>query len=318
MSDAFPLVLSFGSINIDVAARALRLPSPGETIHAESYVLGLGGKGSNQAAAAARLSRSLPIRTALVGRVGLDAFGIQARTELLAFGVELKALLNDPDHPTGLALIIVDQKSGENSITVIGGANMAIDDTDITRADVLFSEANVLLLQLEVPINAVLSAARRAARSGASVILDPAPAPANGLPVELWPLIDVITPNESETLILTGINPETPELAAHAAASLLRRGVRAAVVKMGAKGVWWQDETTGGFIPPFPVTPCDTVAAGDCFNAGLAIGLAQGRPLAEATRVGAACGALATTRTGAAQAAPEWSEVVTLLTSIME
>ncbi|NHO33540.1 ribokinase [Acetobacter fallax] len=313
MSDALPLILSFGSVNVDVTARARHLPLPGETVHAESYCIGLGGKGGNQAAAAARLARSLPLRSALIGRVGVDAFGTQAREELARFGVDLSGLLNDPNFPTGLALIVVDQQTGENSITVAGGANMAVDATDIVRTDNLFSEASVLLLQLEIPLATVLAAARRARHSGAHVVLDPAPAPEGDLPEELWGLIDVITPNEGETFALTGVNPETPQDAARAAALLLNRGVKTAVVKMGAKGVWWQDEMTGGFVSPFPVIPLDTVAAGDCFNAGLATGLAQGHSLAEATRIAAACGALATTRTGAAQAAPEWDEVIALL-----
>ncbi|GBR03457.1 ribokinase [Acetobacter oeni] len=313
MSGATPLILSFGSVNIDVTARARHIPKPGQTIHAESYFIALGGKGSNQAAATGRLARSLPVRAALAGRVGTDPFGIQARKKLLEFGVDLTALRDDPDTPTGLALIIVDDTSGENSITVAGGANMAVTIADIDDADALFSAASVLMLQLELPVYTVLEAAKRAKQAGATVILDPAPVPEGGLPAQLWPLIDIITPNESETLSLVGLAPETTEDAARAAAMLINRGVRATVVKMGARGVWWQDETGSGFIPPFTVTAVDTVAAGDCFNAGLATSLALGQNLAEATRVAAACGALATTRYGAAQASPEWEDVAALL-----
>lgn len=308
------LIVSFGSVNIDVTARTRRLPRPGETVHAESYTLGLGGKGANQAAAAGRLGLTLGIRSALVGRVGQDAFAAQARASLSSFHVDLSALRTDATHPTGLALIGVDD-AGENSIMVAGGANMAVSTDELALADTLFAQAGVVLLQLEIPLDSVIAGARRGRGAGARVILDPAPAPEHGLPEDLWPLIDVITPNENETACLTGLTPTTPEEAAHAATLLLARGVKGVLVKMGARGVWWQDTHGGGFIPPFPVTAIDSVAAGDCFNAGLAVGLTQGLDLAGATRVAAACGALATTRMGAADSAPQWDEVMGLLSA---
>ncbi|AQS88074.1 ribokinase [Neoasaia chiangmaiensis NBRC 101099] len=312
MTESKPLILSFGSVNIDVTARARRLPRPGETVHAHGYTLGLGGKGSNQAAAAARLAASLGLHAALVGRVGRDAFGAQARADLERFGVDLQGLRDDAGNPTGLALIGIDD-GGENSITVAGGANMAIDESDIVASAGLFDAARVLLLQLEIPQAAVLAAARHVRRRGAIVVMDPAPAPEEGLPEALWPLIDIITPNESETARLTDIEPQTADEAAAAARQLVARGAAGAVVKMGGRGVWWQHGDDGGFVPPFRVTPIDTVAAGDCFNAGLAVALAQGRDLAGATRVAAASGALATTKHGAADAAPTWPEVSAML-----
>ncbi|WP_029603579.1 ribokinase [Kozakia baliensis] len=312
MPDSRPLILSFGSVNIDVTARAVRLPRPGETVHAESYAIGLGGKGANQAAAAARLAASLGLRVALAGRVGQDAFGAQARTGLQEFGVDLSHLRDDPQNPTGLALIGIDA-DGENSITVAGGANMALDAADIEAAQPLMAQAKVVLLQLEIPLATTLAIAQSARSSGAQVILDPAPAPEHGLPDALWNRIDLITPNESETEHLTGIYPENVDDAARAADALQERGVPAIIVKMGARGVYWRQDGQSGFVSPFRVHAIDTVAAGDCFNAGLATALAQGAPLAEATRVAAACGALATTRKGAAEAAPHWEEVAALL-----
>ncbi|GEK96221.1 ribokinase [Gluconobacter kanchanaburiensis NBRC 103587] len=307
-----PLILSFGSINIDLTARSQRLPRPGETVHAETYTVGLGGKGSNQAAAAARLARTLDIDVALAGRVGCDAFGAQARSALSGFGVDLSALRDDPENPTGIALIGIDA-AAENCITVAGGANMAVDVSDVTAAAPWLERAKILLLQLEIPQGAVLAAARQARKTGATVILDPAPAPEHGLADALWSEIDVLTPNESETFSLTGIRPTDPAKAREAAEALLSKGVRAVLVKMGAEGVFWHDGTHSGHLGPFAVKPVDTVAAGDCFNAGLAVALARGAGLMDAARIASACGALATTRHGAADAAPEWTEVMTLV-----
>ncbi|WP_225197798.1 ribokinase [Gluconobacter oxydans] len=307
-----PLILSFGSINIDLTARSQRLPRPGETVHAESYVIGLGGKGSNQAAAAARLAQAFDVDVALAGRVGCDAFGAQARASLAGLGVDLSPLRDDADNPTGIALIGIDA-AAENCITVAGGANMAVDKTDIVAAAPWLDRAKVLLLQLEIPQSAVLAAARRTRSAGGLVVLDPAPAPEHGLPEALWSEIDILTPNESETFSLTGIRPTTVEEARKAAEILLAKGVRAVLVKMGAKGVFWHDGTGSGHLPPFRVVPIDTVAAGDCFNAGLAVALASGESLPDAARIASACGALATTRHGAADAAPEWNEVEALI-----
>lgn len=307
-----PLILSFGSINIDLTARSQRLPRPGETVHAESYAIGLGGKGSNQAAAAARLAQAFDVDVALAGRVGCDAFGAQARASLAGFGVDLSPLRDDADNPTGIALIGIDA-AAENCITVAGGANMAVDETDIVAAAPWLDRAKVLLLQLEIPHSAVLAAARRTRSAGGLVVLDPAPAPEHGLPEALWSEIDILTPNESETFSLTGIRPATVEEARRAAEILLAKGVRAVLVKMGAKGVFWHDGIGSGHLPPFRVVPIDTVAAGDCFNAGLAVALACGESLPDAARIASACGALATTRHGAADAAPEWNEVAALI-----
>ncbi|GAC86967.1 ribokinase [Gluconobacter thailandicus F149-1 = NBRC 100600] len=314
MPDNTPLILSFGSINIDVTARAARLPRPGETVHGESYAVMLGGKGSNQAAAAGRLAAGSNVQVALAGRIGKDGFGVQAHQELERFGVDLSPLLKDAANPTGIALIGIDG-SGENCITVVGGANMAVDETDVLHAEQWLSRAKVLLLQLEIPQPAVLAAARRARNAGAIVVLDPAPAPENGLLQALWQEIDVLTPNESETFQLTGIRAETVEDAARAAEVLLAKGAKAALVKMGSRGVFWHDGTRSGYSAPFQVQPVDTVAAGDCFNAGLAYALAQGQTLEKAVRIASACGALATTRHGAADAAPEWNAVTALMSA---
>ncbi|WP_207477837.1 ribokinase [Arenibaculum pallidiluteum] len=303
-----PAILVLGSVNIDVCAYCERLPRPGETVPGTGYAMGLGGKGANQAAAAARLGGYVE----MVGRTGTDVFGEMARTRLAEFGVRTGHLRSDPGSPTGIAAIGVEA-SGENCITVIGGANMAVAAADVAAALPLFRRASVLLLQLEIPLAAGLAAAAETRAGGGRVILDPAPAPRGGLPDEAFRAVDILTPNETETEALVGIRPTTPEEARAAAALLLGRGVPVAIVKMGAQGVYFRGGEREGFVPAFPVRAVDTVAAGDCFNGGLAFALARGDGLDAAVRFAAACGALATTRAGAADSAPALAEATALL-----
>ncbi|BAI75012.1 ribokinase (plasmid) [Azospirillum sp. B510] len=298
----------FGSVNIDVCAYSDRLPRPGETVHGGGYAMGLGGKGANQAAAAARLGGQVE----MVGRTGDDAFGEMARGRLAGFGVRTSHLSADPDHPTGIAVIGVEA-SGENCITVVGGANMAVSAEDAARAAPLFASSAILLLQLETPLAAGLAAAAAVRAGGGRVILDPAPAPRGGLAAEVFQAVDAMTPNETETESLVGLRPTSPEEAAAAADRLIGCGLSIAIVKMGGKGLYYRGPGQQGYLPPFPVNPIDTVAAGDCFNGGLAFALARGDDLAAAVRFASACGALATTRAGAADSAPTLAEVTALL-----
>ena len=187
-------VTVFGSINIDLAAYSPILPRPGETIAGRSYGLGLGGKGGNQAVAAARL---FP-KTVLVGRVGNDEFGKRALADIAAYGVSTDHILRDRDHPTGIAVIAVDDAS-ENMIIVIGGANLACDETDIHRARNVFERTRVLLLQLEIPLAAATAAAGVVRAHGGCTILDPAPPPPDGIANLDLTAFDVVTPNETET-----------------------------------------------------------------------------------------------------------------------
>ena len=305
-------ILCFGSVNIDVTAYSDVLPRPGQTIHAQRYAIGLGGKGANQAAAAARLAADSGDRVEFAGRIGNDAFGAQARAALEEFGAGLSGLATDPDHPTGIALIGVDANS-ENVITVVGGCNMAVDDSDIVRIAPLLDRARVLLLQLEIPLAVTLAAAAKARQAGVFVLLDPAPVPHGGLPDAAWPAASLMTPNETETEALIGIRPRNADEAHQATARFLERGLEAVVVKLGANGVCYRDRDGSGFVAPFRVRAIDSVAAGDCFNAGLAIAIARGDRLEQAVRFAAACGALATTRAGAAVAAPTMAEVQSLM-----
>ncbi len=301
-------IVVVGSINLDIASYGEKLPRPGETVHSERYATGLGGKGANQAAAAARLGNTV----AMIGRVGSDAFGEQALAALNGFGVETDGVLRDPDGATGIAIIGVDAR-GENAISVVAGANMALDETDLARGSGALGRCKVLLTQREIPEPVTLAACRQARAARAIAIHDPAPAPKAGLSDAMLRQFDLLTPNEGECEALTGIRPANRGEAARAADLLIARGARTVVVKMGANGVYAKGPAGEAFVPPFPVRSVDSVGAGDCFNAGLADALARGSALHAALRFAAACGALATTRYGAAASAPARAEVEALL-----
>lgn len=295
-------VTVFGSVNVDLTAYVETLPRPGVTAHATGYTTGLGGKGANQAVAAQRLSGS-PV--CLVAAVGPDAFGTRAQALLSEFGVSNENLMVMPGKETGIALIHVDA-TAQNTITVVGGANMAWPDHGPDPA--VFQGAKIALFQLEVPIDAIASAMRAAQAAGARIILDPAPAPERSRVQSVDPLLqlaDIITPNESEAEALTGIAASDRAGALQAAQTLRTRGVKTVVVKLGAKGLVYIDsEGSQGYMAPFKVNAVDTVAAGDCFNGALAVTLAEGRPITEALRFASAAGALSTEKPGAASAAP--------------
>jgi ribokinase len=304
---AVPTILTFGSVNVDVIARSSRLPRPGETLHGERYTMSLGGKGANQAAAVARLG----CRSVLIGRIGADAFGALARERLAAIGVE-QVYLREDKSGTGVALIVVDA-AGENSIVVISGANGAVSQADAELARDTFSHSAAVLLQFEVPQAASLAAAKIARDSGAIVILDPAPAPASALPPDFWTAVDIVTPNETETQALTGVRPGSPSEAQEAASRLRALGAKCAVIKMGAQGAYWSNASGHGHVPPFPVEAVNSVGAGDSFNGALAVALTEGATMADAVRFACAGGALATTGSGGAEAAPGREAVLHLL-----
>ena len=297
-----------GSINVDVVTRAARLPVAGETQKGSGFALTLGGKGANQAIAAARLGASV----AFVARTGVDAFGDYARKELTGYGLDLPLVGADTEAPTGVATIFIDA-AGQNAITIVGGANDRLSIADIAAAAPALSRARCLLLQCETPEAVSIAAARQFHSAGGGVILDPAPVPAGGIAAELLKLADIVTPNETEAHALTGITVADVDSARAAADVLFARGAAGAVIKMGAKGAFYRIGAETGQIPPFSVTVVDTVAAGDSFNAGLAVALAEGITTAEAIRMACACGALATTRAGAAAAAPMRDAVEKLL-----
>lgn len=299
-------VVIFGSINMDLTTYVPRLPDVGETLFGHSFITVPGGKGCNQAVAAARLGADAHF----FGRIGADVFGPEVLTLVGEEGVDVGGVAIDEEHDTGLAVISVDDNA-DNTIIVISGANFALDESDVARCKALLGGAQVLMLQLEVPLEAVLSAARAAHEQGVTVILDPAPA--RDLPDEAYHLADVMTPNEVETEMLVGIRPTNAGEAAQAATMLQERGVRTAIIKLGVKGVYYQEQQESGFVPAFSVDAVDTVAAGDAFNGGLAVALSEGRPVAEAVRWGAAAGALAATRPGAMPSMPHRADLEALL-----
>ena len=285
------------SLNMDLVVRAPRIPEPGETIIGGEFRTVPGGKGANQAVAAARLGAQV----AMVGRVGGDAFGGLLLENLAAAGVDPAFVTRDPQAATGVALIEVDD-AGQNSIVVVSGANMRLAPADVEAAAAAIGVADVLLLQLESPLETVTRAAQVAHAQGVTVILNPAPA--RPVPAGLLGLVDVLIPNESETALLTGLPVGDQEQAQAAAAALRRMGVPTVILTLGERGALLAYEGGAELFPAFDVTPVDTTAAGDAFVGGLAVALAEGRPLQEAVRWGNAAGALATTRLGAQPSLP--------------
>ncbi|MDJ0676821.1 MAG: ribokinase [Calothrix sp. MO_167.B42] len=292
-------IIIFGSINIDLVATAPRLPLPGETLLGHNFFKVPGGKGANQAVATTRLG----IPTHMVGRVGAHGFGAELVNSLKAAGVKTDDIFVDNRVSSGVALITVDD-AGENQIIVIPGANGNIDNQDVERLAHLLPGSQALLMQLEIPMNAVFAAAQAAQKAGVTVILDPAPVQSQ-LPDELYPLVDIITPNEIEAEQLVGFPINEKESATKAAGILLQRGVKCAIVKLGAKGVVCATAEETFFIPAFAIQTVDTTAAGDAFSGGLAAGLSTGLPLRQAVVWGAAAGALAAMKPGAQPSLPE-------------
>lgn len=291
-------LIVFGSINMDLVARTPRLPAPAETITGHEFFTAAGGKGANQAVAAAKLG----VATTMVGRVGGDGFGSELLQNLEAAGVQTAGVQVDPDVSSGVAIIAVDD-AAQNNIIIVPGANGRVDTTDVDRLADHLTGCRALLLQLEVPLTATIAAAKLARQRGVTVVLDPAPA--QTLPAELYAHVDIITPNEVEAAQLVGFPVKTKADAFNAATELLARGVTTAIIKMGALGVAFAAQSgERDFVPAFSVQAVDTVAAGDAFNGGFAAALLEGLPLAQAVRWGAAAGALSATKAGAQPSMP--------------
>ena len=287
------VVIVLGSINMDLVATTPRLPLPGETLMGLEFFTVSGGKGANQAVACSRLG----VPTHLIGRVGGDEFGQSLLAGLKESGVGTEAVFVDTSTSSGVAAIAV-AAGGENQIIVIPGANGRIDRTEITQLEKLLPTAALLLLQLEIPLEIVMIAAQAAVKAGVPVILDPAPMPTI-FPSELYPLIEIITPNQTEASQLVGFLVLDQATATRAAQELIARGVKNAVVKLGDQGAVCATATDCFFVPAFAVEAVDTVAAGDAFNGGLAAGLVEGMSLRSALVWAAAAGAIATTKPGA-------------------
>lgn len=288
----------FGSLNMDLVCQTPRLPVPGETVLGAGFSTVPGGKGANQAVAAARLGAAVR----LVGRVGDDQFGQRLRAGLVADGVTAEVAIA-PAISSGVAAIAVDQ-AGRNQIIVVPGANGLVDASDVARLAVGLGPGDTLLLQFELPLAAVVAAAKAARDRGLTVIVDPAPAQPD-LPSALLAQVNWLTPNQSEAEQLVGFAVPGPAEAAQAAALLRQRGVPQVAIKLGEAGVWIDTGDRAFHLPAFQVPVVDTVAAGDAFNAGLAVALAEGQPLRAAVRFASAAAALTVSQAGAQPALPQ-------------
>lgn len=295
-------VLVVGSLNMDLVVRVPRIPAPGETLLGEGFIQLPGGKGANQAVAAGRLSQR-PV--AMLGRVGNDAYGSALCQSLQQAGVDARGISVDPAAATGVALIPV-AASGENAIVVAPGANALLLPEHLYQFEEWFAQARCVLFQLETPLPTVACGLQLAKRHGATTLLDPAPA--QPLSPELLGLVDFLTPNESEFALLAPSGDP---------ALLHRAGVQCVVRKLGAQGAsaTFASSRTPVLGPGFCVAAVDTTAAGDTFNAGLAVALADGSSLAEALTFASAAAALSVTRPGAQASAPSRQEVVEFLSS---
>jgi ribokinase len=293
-------IVVVGSANLDVVARTARFPSPGETVVGESVGYFAGGKGANQAAAAAKLGGD----ASFVGRVGDDAAGDRLLRDLAAVGVDTRCVIRTLGTTTGTAIVTVDE-AGENRIVMVPGANALVSADDLDCIE--WPAVRALLLQLEIPRDVVVAAARRAHEHGALVLLDPAPVVT--LPDALWSLIDVLLPNQQEAEVLSGIAIGGVPSARSAASRLAARGSCASIVKLGADGAVIAEGNYISHIPSVAVNVVDTTAAGDAFAGALAVALVAGEPLASAAVFACRAGALAVTRPGAQSSLPTRQEV---------
>ena len=298
-----PDILVIGSLNADLVVRTPRFPAPGETISGGDLAIIPGGKGANQAVAVARQGTSV----AMVGRVGSDSFGPTLIQNLQNNKVDTN-LVQISDSATGTAIIVVDS-SGQNSIVLSPGANDKVTPADVDA--VSFQDGNMLLLQLEIPLETVIHAASVARQNGLRVILNPAPA--RSLPDSLLADVDILVPNESELQLLSGQSVTDIDSAASAARTVLAKSVKTVIVTLGSNGALLVTDERIAHIPTFNVDVVDTTAAGDAFIGGLAAALLKGKALEEAVRYGNASGALAATKFGAQPSLPTQDEVEQLL-----
>lgn len=300
------IVLVVGSSNTDMIIRVPHIPRPGETILGGAFSMAAGGKGANQAVAAARAGG----RVMFVARVGDDLFGRQALEGFARDGIDARSVLATPGAASGIALITVDER-GENSISVASGANALLSVADVEAAGDAFAAADIVLLQLESPLETVEAAIRAAKERGIPVILNPAPARA--LDDGLLRGVSVLTPNEHEAAMLAGIEVESEHDMREAAARIRARGPRTVVITLGERGVYAASEGSEGLVPAFKVEPVDTTAAGDVFNGALAVALAEKRSLPDALRFAQAAAAISVTRPGAQPSAPTRAEIESFL-----
>jgi len=303
-----PRIVVLGGINIDLVAMTPRFPQAGETVVGSRFLTYGGGKGANQAVAAARMGG----RTSMVGRVGDDIFAPQALRALVDSGVNVEPVGVTQGESTGIAVISIDNLA-QNQIIQVLGANDTCGEEEAAQVLALLEGASALLLQLEVSVELSLRCAQAARDRGVRVILDPSPV--RLLPEAFYSCCDIITPNETDAQALVGKPVTDPTTAGDAARILLERGVGAAIITLGPQGTHWATREGSEFVPAFPVNGIDSVGAGDAFNGALAVALAEGLDLGSAVRIASAAGALSVTRSGAQDSMPSRAEVDELLQS---
>lgn len=304
-------VTVMGSFIVDLMARTPHLPEHGETVKGSHFQMGPGGKGSNQGVAASRSGASVTMIT----KIGTDPFAQIALESFRREGMDMQFVLQDERYPTGTALIMVDENTSENKIVVTIGACEHITREEIGSARTQIESSRVFLTQLETNLDAVENAVNIAHAGGVKVILNPAPAPAQPLSDNLLAKVDIITPNETEASILTGIKVADMNDAKKAARALKAKGIENVIITMGSKGALVLTDSMEYIVDPIKVDVVDTTGAGDAFNGGLATALAEGQDIVQAVRFANATGALSVTKLGTAPAMPYRNEIENLLSN---
>ena len=295
-------IIVVGSINTDMVIGANKLPKPGETLIGHKFFMNPGGKGANQAVAAARMGGEV----AMIANLGVDVFGDSAIAKLKEEGVNCEGITRDPDRPSGVAIINVDD-TGENQIVVAPGANATLDTDLVSAALDRIPPSSIVLLQLEIPIESVVKAVEVCQQKGCRIMLDPAPAQA--LPESVYKGTYLLTPNRNEAELLSGILISDRGSVTSAAEKLLMSGVTNVAITLGSQGVFFANAENKQFLEATSVSAVDTTAAGDCFNGAVAAKLSQGCSLVEGIKSGILASSICVTRHGAQDAMPYFNEV---------
>ena len=297
-------VVVIGSSNTDMVVTSAKMPLPGETVMGNEFDIIPGGKGANQAVAAARAGGEVTF----IAKVGNDDFGKKAVEGYKKDKIDTGNILIDPIKPSGIAVIIVDETTGQNSIVVAPGSNGNLLVEDIMKLEEIIASADVLLVQLEIPIETVKVALEIAQKNGVKTILNPAPA--QFLSDELLRLVDIITPNETETQLLIGIDPSNENEIQNAASQLLKKVNDSVLITLGSKGVYYQSKNgKDAFVPTTKVTAVDTTAAGDVFNGYFSAALSNGKSFEDAIHIANKAAAISVTRKGAQPSIPKIEEI---------
>jgi ribokinase len=300
---AVPRITVMGSFVVDLMARAPHLPQTGETVKGDGFLIGPGGKGSNQGVAAFKAGAEVDMIT----KIGKDQFGQIALDSFTGAGMNTDYVMLDDELGTGAALIMVDENTGDNKILVAPGACTNLTAGDIESAREAIETSAVLLTQLETNFDAVERVIGMAAAKGVKIILNPAPA--RTVPDSLLALVDILTPNEVEASIISGIDVSTPEDASVAAANLMGRGVGSVIITMGSQGLLAKTAEEERVIPRFEVDALDATGAGDAFSGALACAIAEGKGFFESAEFANVAAALSVTKIGTAPAMPDRSEI---------